>query len=252
MIEVKNLKKSFKGVEILKGISAIFEKGKTNIVIGQSGSGKTIFLKCILQLLKQSSGEIYYDGINISYINKNKLNNLKCKIGVVFQTNALFDSMNVEQNISFPLKMLTNKSNYDIKKKVNNILKKIKLYNINSKYPSELSGGMKKRVAIARAIINKPKFLLFDEPNSGLDPKTSIVIDKLIYELTKEYMTTTIITTHDMNSVMEIGEKILFLKNGYKVWEGNSNQILESKNKNVLDFVYSFSIYKKYRNLLIK
>lgn len=248
MIKVFNLKKYFKKNYVLKDISAIFDNEKINLIIGPSGSGKTIFLKCLLKILEPSSGEIYYEGINSNLMKLHNLKKFRKNIGAVFQNNALFDSMNVEENISFPLKMFTNNSKFLILEKVHKILERLKLKNVYHKYPSELSGGMKKRVAIARAIINNPKFLFLDEPNSGLDPENAIIIDKLIFDITKEYKITTIISTHDMNSVMEIGEKIFFLKNGMKIWEGNSKDILKTNNENVKAFVYSSFLLRKFLN----
>lgn len=251
MIEVRDLKKSFQGAEVLKGISVTFEQGKTNLIIGQSGSGKTIFLKCLLGLIEPTSGEIFYQGFNSRNMDFDLWKALREKIGTVFQSSALFDSMTVAENVSFPLTMFTNYSECQMKEKVDRVLERVKLENAHHKYPSKLSGGMQKRVAIARAIVNNPKFLFCDEPNSGLDPKTSIVIDQLIHEITKEYNTTTIINTHDMNSVIEIGEKIVFLKDGLKSWEGNSTEILETDNQTVVDFVYSSNLFKKIRNILL-
>ncbi|XOD68302.1 MAG: ABC transporter ATP-binding protein [Flavobacteriales bacterium Tduv] len=252
MIEVRDLKKSFQEVEVLKGISVAFEQGKTNLIIGKSGSGKTVFLKCLLGLIEPTSGEIFYEGVNSRDMNFDRRKELRAEIGAVFQSSALFDSMTVAENVLFPLEMFTNHSELQMKEKVDRVLDRVKLENTHHKYPSELSGGMQKRVAIARAIVNNPKFLFCDEPNSGLDPKTSIVIDQLIHELTQEYNTTTIINTHDMNSVMEIGEKIIFLKDGFKAWEGNSTDILKTDNQMVVDFVYSSNLFKKIRNNLLK
>lgn len=251
MIEVRDLKKSFQGTEVLKGISVIFEQRKINLIIGQSGSGKTVFLKCLLALIEPTSGEIFYEGVNSRDMDFDCRKALWADIGTVFQDNALFDSMTVMENVSFPLTMFTNYSERQMKEKVDQVLERVKLENAHHKYPSELSGGMQKRVAIARAIVNNPKFLFCDEPNSGLDPKTSIVIDQLIHELTQEYNTTTIINTHDMNSVMEIGEKIIFLKDGLKAWEGKSKDILETDNQAVGDFVYSSNLFKKIHNNLL-
>lgn len=248
MIKVIKLKKYFKNIYVLKNISVLFDNNQINLIIGPSGSGKTIFLKCLLKILEPSSGEIYYEGVNSKLIKSHNLKKFRKNIGAVFQNNALFDSMNVEENISFPLKMFTNNSKIIILEKVHKILEKLNLKNIYHKYPSELSGGMKKRVAIARAIINNPKFLFLDEPNSGLDPENAIIIDKLIFDITKQYKITTIISTHDMNSVMEIGEKILFLKNGMKIWEGNSIDILKTNNEDVNKFIYSSFLLRKLKN----
>lgn len=252
MIQVEDLKKSFQGVEVLKGISTSLEEGKTNLVIGQSGSGKTVFLKCLLGLITADAGKILYKGADSAAMSFEEQKKLRAKIGVVFQGSALFDSMSVEENVAFPLTMFTKQSPKEIKQNVHRVLERVKLETAHEKYPSELSGGMQKRVAIARAIVNNPDFLFCDEPNSGLDPKTAIVIDQLIQELTKEYSTTTVINTHDMNSVMEIGEKIIFLKDGLKQWEGNSNEILTTTNQAIVDFVYSSNLLKKVRSNIIK
>ncbi|XCI74650.1 MAG: ATP-binding cassette domain-containing protein [Flavobacteriales bacterium] len=251
MIEVHDLKKSFQDTDVLKGISVAFERGKTNLIIGQSGSGKTVFLKCLLGLIEPSSGEIFYEGVNSRDMDFNRRKTLRAKIGTVFQGNALFDSMTVSENISFPLMMFTSQSEHEMKDKVDQVLERVRLEGVHHKYPSELSGGMQKRVAIARAIVNNPKFLFCDEPNSGLDPKTAIVIDNLIHELTLEYNTTTIINTHDMNSVMEIGEKIIFLKDGFKGWEGNAIEILKTENQMVVDFIYSSNLFQRIRRSLL-
>ena len=211
MIEVKNIIKSFDGSKILKNISTTFEKGKTNLIIGQSGSGKTVLLKCLLGLHQPDSGEIIYDGISNTNMNESDKTLLRREMGMVFQGSALFDSMSVLENVMFPLNMLTNKNEEEIREKAKLVIERVELNNAINKLPSEISGGMQKRVAIARAIVMNPKYLFCDEPNSGLDPKTAIVIDKLIHEITKEYNITTIINSHDMNSVIEIGEKIIFL-----------------------------------------
>ena len=216
MIEVKNLHKSFGDAHILKGINTAFEKGKTNLIIGQSGSGKTVFLKCLLGLFNYEQGSIAYDGKIFSKLSEDEKRDIRAQIGMVFQGSALFDSMTIEENVMFPLKMFTKQSKSEMQDRVDFVLKRVNLADAHKKMPSEASGGMQKRVAIARAIVNKPKYLFCDEPNSGLDPKTSIVIDDLIKEITEEYQITTVINSHDMNSVMQIGEKIVFLKNGYK------------------------------------
>jgi phospholipid/cholesterol/gamma-HCH transport system ATP-binding protein len=225
MIEVHDIKKSFGDQMVLKGISTSFEAGKTSLVIGQSGSGKTVFLKSLLGVHQVDSGHISFDGRIYEDMNKDEKRDIRTEIGMVFQGSALFDSMTVEENIGFPLKMFTNKSPAEVKERVNFVIDRVNLINANHKKPSEISGGMQKRVAIARAIVNNPKYLFCDEPNSGLDPKTAIVIDNLIQEITKEYNITTVINTHDMNSVMEIGEKIVFLKNGLLEWEGSNKEI---------------------------
>ncbi|MCB0472624.1 MAG: ATP-binding cassette domain-containing protein, partial [Flavobacteriaceae bacterium] len=222
MIEVKNLHKEFDGSVVLKNISATFENGKTSLVIGQSGSGKTVLLKCMLGLFYPEKGDIFYDGRQYNNMSIHEKRELRKEIGMVFQGGALFDSSTVEDNVMFPLRMFTDQSYNEMLERVNFVLKRVNLENVNNKFPDELSGGMQKRVAIARAIVMNPKYLFCDEPNSGLDPKTAMVIDNLIQEITKEYNITTIINSHDMNSVMEIGEKIIFLKNGIKEWEGSS------------------------------
>ena len=252
MISVKNLKKSFDNNPILKGISCDFEKGKTSLIIGQTGSGKTVFLKCLLGLHKYEEGEIIFDNNNLKSMNDLEKMTLKSNIGTVFQGSALFDSMNIEENVMFPLKMFKEMHFDEMQDRVNLVLKRVELLNSNKKMPSEASGGMQKRVAIARAIVNEPKYLFCDEPNSGLDPKTAIVIDNLINEITQEQNITTIINSHDMNSVMEIGEKIVFLKNGNLEWVGSKKNIFETKNKAVTDFVYSSELYKKVRKMYLK
>jgi len=249
MIEIKSLYKSFGEVEILKGISTTFEKGKTNLIIGQSGSGKTVLLKCLLGLFIPNKGEIMYDNMSHTVMNTQEKTNLRREMGMVFQGSALFDSMTVLENVMFPLQMFTTQNKAEIKERAETVIERVKLKDANQKLPSEISGGMQKRVAIARAIVMNPKYLFCDEPNSGLDPKTAIVIDNLIHELTKEYEITTVINSHDMNSVMEIGEKILFLKNGVKAWEGSNKDIFKTENKAVTDFVYSSELFKKVRAL---
>lgn len=252
MIVVENVHKSFGSAEVLKGISTSFEKGKTNLIIGQSGSGKTVFLKSLLGLHTPEKGKIIYDGRVYSELNEDERRELRQEMGMVFQGSALFDSMTVEENVMFPLKMFTKKPLAEMKERVDFVLKRVNLIDAHQKYPAQLSGGMQKRVAIARAIVNKPKYLFCDEPNSGLDPKTAILIDNLIQEITKEYNITTIINTHDMNSVMEIGEKIVFLKDGYKEWEGTNKEIFKTDNEAVTNFVYSSELFKKVRQMYIE
>lgn len=252
MIEVKNLHKSFNGVEVLKGISTSFEKGKTNLIIGQSGSGKTVFIKCLLGLFDYEEGSISYDGKIFSQLTEDEKRNLRAEIGMVFQGSALFDSMTIAENVMFPLQMFTNQSKSEMEDRVNFVLKRVNLDDAHSKMPSEASGGMQKRAAIARAIVNNPKYLFCDEPNSGLDPKTAIVIDNLIQEITDEYQIITVINSHDMNSVMEIGEKIVFLKDGLKAWEGSNKTIFKTDNEVVTDFVYSSNLFKKVRKMYLE
>tara|TARA_B110000003_G_C16647444_1_gene532685 strand:+ start:3238 stop:3993 length:756 start_codon:yes stop_codon:yes gene_type:complete len=244
MIEISNIFKSFSDNEILKDLSFIFEKGKTNLVIGQSGSGKTVLLKCLLGLHAPQKGSIEYDGLDIVGKSNKNLKQLRRQIGMVFQGGALFDSMNVEENILFPLQMFSNENQSEMLDRVNFCLKRVDLENVNHLFPSEISGGMKKRVAIARAIVMNPKYLFCDEPNSGLDPYTAILIDNLLQEITHEYDITTVINTHDMNSVMEIGQKILFIKNGVNVWEGTNSEIFSSANADLESFVFSSELFK--------
>ncbi|MFX0557546.1 ABC transporter ATP-binding protein [Maribacter sp. CXY002] len=252
MIEVNDIHKSFGDSLILKGITTTFETGKTNLIIGQSGSGKTVFLKCLLGLFSPEKGTIVYDGKIYSNLSDDEKRNLRQEMGMVFQGSALFDSMTVEGNVRFPLEMFTKQSKSEMDDRVNTVLKRVNLIDAHHKYPAEISGGMQKRVAIARAIVMNPKYLFCDEPNSGLDPKTAILIDDLIKEITEEYDITTVINTHDMNSVMQIGEKILFLKDGLKEWEGTKNEIFKTDNKAVTNFVYSSDLFKKVRQMYIE
>lgn len=252
MIQVDHIIKSFDGTQVLQGISTVFEKGKTNLIIGQSGSGKTVFLKCLLGLFQTDSGKILFENKAISEMTVNERSVLRQEIGMVFQGSALFDSMTVEENIMFPMQMFTDKENDEIRDRANEVIKRVNLINSNEKFPDEISGGMKKRVAIARAIVMNPKYLFCDEPNSGLDPKTAILIDNLIQEITSEYNITTVINTHDMNSVMEIGEKIVFLLNGKKAWEGTKEDIFTTENEAVSNFVYSSDLFKKVREMYLK
>ncbi|MDA7694335.1 ATP-binding cassette domain-containing protein [Flavobacteriaceae bacterium] len=252
MIQVDQIVKSFDGTQILKGISTVFEKGKTNLIIGQSGSGKTVFLKCLLGLFQTDSGKIFFENKAIDEMTTNERSVLRQEIGMVFQGSALFDSMTVEENIMFPMQMFTNKQDDEIRDRANEVIKRVNLVDANEKHPDEISGGMKKRVAIARAIVMNPKYLFCDEPNSGLDPKTAIIIDNLIQEITSEYNITTVINTHDMNSVMEIGEKIVFLLNGKKAWEGSKEDIFNTENEAVSNFVYSSDLFKKVREMYLK
>tara|TARA_B110000046_G_scaffold17065_2_gene16339 strand:- start:299 stop:1033 length:735 start_codon:yes stop_codon:yes gene_type:complete len=244
MIIVNKLHKGFNDVQVLNGISTTFEPGKTSLIIGQSGSGKTVFLKSLIGLHTPESGTISFDGrINTKFTTDEK-RQWRQEIGMVFQGSALFDSQTVEDNIMFPLKMFKKQSEEEMIERVNFVLERVNLENSNHKFPAELSGGMQKRVAIARAIVMNPKYLFCDEPNSGLDPNTAILIDNLIQEITDEYKITTVINTHDMNSVMEIGEKIVFLKDGKKAWEGSNKEIFKTDNEAVVKFVYSSELFK--------
>lgn len=248
MIQVKNISKSFSGIEILKDISFEFEKGKTNLIIGKSGSGKSVLTKCIVGLFEPDIGEVYYNDRNFLKLKPKEKKEVRKEMGMLFQGSALFDSFSVEENVAFPLRMFTQMTNAEISERVNFCLKRVDIINKNSLYPSELSGGMQKRVAIARAISMQPKYLFCDEPNSGLDPVTAILIDELIKEITVEYQMTTIVITHDMNSVLEIGDNILFIDNGVKKWQGNKDEILNVKVKELYDFVYVSKFLKKMKS----
>ena len=245
MIEVKSISKRFEEREVLTEINAHFHKGKTNLIIGQSGSGKTVFLKCLLGLHIINKGEIIYDGKSSNEMSDFDKLNLRREMGMVFQGSALFDSMSVLENVRFPLDMLTSLAKDEKEERALKFIKRVNLQDAINKLPAELSGGMQKRVAIARAVVMNPKYLFCDEPNSGLDPKTAIVIDKLIQEITNEFQITTVINSHDMNSVIEIGENIVFLKDGLKIWQGTNKEILNSGNEQVNDFVYSSELVKK-------
>ncbi len=248
MIEVKNISKSFDEHKVLKNVSATFIQGKTNLIIGQSGSGKTVLLKSIVGLHEIDEGKIIYDGRDFTKMNFKNRKKIRTEIGMVFQGGALFDSATIEENIRFPLDMFTKQSKEEKTERVNFCLNKVHLKNVNNLFPSEISGGMQKRVAIARAIALNPKYLFCDEPNSGLDPKTAIVIDDLIKEITEEFNITTVINTHDMNSVMQIGDNIIFIYKGEKWWEGDKNEIMKSDNKELNDFVFASELYKKIKN----
>ena len=248
MITVKNLTKSFNGNIVLDDISVTFETGITNLIIGKSGSGKTVLLKSIVGLYDIDNGEIWFEDVLFNKLSFEGKKKIRSEMGMLFQGSALFDSQTVEQNVRFPLDMFTDMSNEEKEDRVNFCLKRVNILNSNQLFPAELSGGMKKRVAIARAISLNPKYLFCDEPNSGLDPITAILIDALIKELTEEYSMTTIINTHDMNSVMEIGEKIIFISDGKKNWEGNKNEILTSDCESLNDFVFANALAKKLRS----
>ncbi len=239
MIEIKNVNKSFGDKEILKDVSAVMETGKTNLIIGTSGSGKTVLQKCMVGLFEVDSGDMIFDGKDLTTMPQEERKELRQQIGMLFQGSALFDSMTVERNVKFPLDMFTNWNHAKKMERVNDVLERVNLKDTNKKFPAEISGGMKKRVGIARAIVLKPKYLFCDEPNSGLDPQTSMVIDKLIHEITIENNITTVINTHDMNSVMEIGENILYLYHGKKEWEGNNKEIIFSKHDKLNEFIFA-------------
>jgi phospholipid/cholesterol/gamma-HCH transport system ATP-binding protein len=251
MIEVKNIVKSFGDKVILDDISATFEKGKTNLIIGASGSGKSVLLKNIVGLFKPDSGDILYDGRDFINANRDLKTDIRREIGMLFQGGALFDSMTVEQNVKFPLDILTKMPEDEKLDRVNFCLKRVKLENTNNRMPSEISGGMQKRVGIARAIVNSSQYLFCDEPNSGLDPITSIKIDRLLDEITQEYQITTVIVTHDMNSVMEIGQYIMFLCNSHKIWEGDSDEIMHSGIQELDEFVFANKMMRKFRDGVI-
>ena len=239
MIEVDNISKQFGDKKVLEDVSCVFEQGKINLIIGGSGQGKTVLMKCVVGLFEVDKGRVLYDGRNFSEMSFGERKPIRQEIGMLFQGGALFDSLTVEQNVTFPLSMFTNMSVAEKRDRANFCLQRVNLENVNKLLPSAISGGMKKRVAIARAIAMNPKYLFCDEPNSGLDPKTSILIDELIKEITEEYNITTIINTHDMNTVMSIGEKIIFIYKGKKYWEGSNNDIMHSQNKGLNDFVFA-------------
>ena len=252
MIRLENIQKYFDDTAVLKGITTEFEKGKTNLVIGQSGSGKTVLLKILLGLFTPNKGEIYFENTPFSFMTDDEHRTLRREIGMVFQGSALFDSMTVLENVLFPIRMLTKLSESEMIAQAESVIERVNLSDARNKLPNEISGGMQKRVAIARAVVMRPKYLFCDEPNSGLDPKTAIVIDNLIQEITHENNITTVINSHDMNSVMEIGETILFLENGGKEWEGTKDNIFKTDNEAVTDFVYSSNLFKKVRKLYLE
>jgi phospholipid/cholesterol/gamma-HCH transport system ATP-binding protein len=239
MIEIKDLRKSFEGKTVIDGVSAVMQTGKCNLIIGASGSGKTVFMKCLVGLFEPDSGDVSYGGQSFTSMNEEDRKMLRQQIGMLFQGSALFDSMTVEQNIMFPLDMFT-KDTFSAKlKRVNEVLARVNLEDVNAKFPAEISGGMKKRVGIARAIVLNPKYLFCDEPNSGLDPQTSLLIDKLIKEITTEYNITTVVNTHDMNSVMETGDHIIYMYQGIKEWEGSNKEIIFSKSQKLNEFIFA-------------
>jgi phospholipid/cholesterol/gamma-HCH transport system ATP-binding protein len=249
MIELKNICKAFGDKVVLDDISIKFERGKTNLIIGQSGSGKTVLLKSVVGLHEIDSGDIFYSNVNFTKLDFNERKEIRKQIGMLFQGGALFDSSTVEENVRFPLDMFTDKLMEEKRERVNFCLKRVRLENVNNLYPSEISGGMKKRVAIARAIALNTQYLFCDEPNSGLDPMTSLVIDNLIKEITEEYEITTIVNTHDMNSVMEVGDKVVFIYEGKKMWEGTKDDIFHADNKYLNDFVFASPLSKKIRSM---
>jgi phospholipid/cholesterol/gamma-HCH transport system ATP-binding protein len=251
MIEVKDINKSFDDKQILYDVSATFHTGKTNLIIGQSGSGKTVLMKSIVGLLRPDSGEILYDGRDVMKMDSKEIHNLRKKIGMLFQGSALFDSETVLGNVMFPLSMFTKMSDGEMRDRALFCLERVNLKGADSKYPSEISGGMQKRVAIARAIALNPKYLFCDEPNSGLDPRTSILIDELLHDITHEYNMTTIINTHDMNSVLGIGENIVFLNKGHREWVGDKEKIFETDNKALNDFVFATKLFKEVKQYII-
>jgi phospholipid/cholesterol/gamma-HCH transport system ATP-binding protein len=248
MIRVEQLTKVFDDKVVLEDITCTFEKGKTNLIIGQSGSGKTVLLKCIVGLMQPTRGNVFFGDTNFTQMNFIQKKDIRKKIGMLFQGAALFDSATVEENVMFPLHMFTNMSDEEKNKRVNFCLERVNVTDANKLYPAEISGGMKKRVALARAIVLDPEYLFCDEPNSGLDPQTSILIDELIKDITKEFKTTTIVNTHDMNSVMGIGEKVIFIHQGKKAWEGNNKAILSSDNEALNKFVFANQMAQELRN----
>jgi phospholipid/cholesterol/gamma-HCH transport system ATP-binding protein len=244
VIEVKNIKKSFDNKVVIQDVSAAMKAGQCNLIIGSSGSGKTVLMKCMVGLFYPDHGEVLYSGKNFTRMSGEERTEIRKEIGMLFQGSALFDSQTVEQNVMFPLDMFTNDKYANKLKRVNDVLARVNLVDANKKFPSELSGGMKKRVALARAIVLNPKYLFCDEPNSGLDPQTSLVIDKLIKEITEEYNITTVVNTHDMNSVMEIGNYILYMYKGEKEWEGSNREIIFSKNQRLNEFIFASEFLK--------
>jgi phospholipid/cholesterol/gamma-HCH transport system ATP-binding protein len=252
MIEVKNLYKSFDDIEVLKDISTVFEDGKTNLIIGQSGSGKTVLMKNLVGLFEPTSGQILYDGRDFVSLSKQEKVLMRREMGMIFQSAALFDSLTVLENVMFPLDMFSNMTLRERTRRAMDCLERVNLIGAEEKYPGEISGGMQKRVAIARAISLNPKYLFCDEPNSGLDPKTSLVIDDLLHSITREFNMTTIINTHDMNSVMGIGENIIFIYQGHKEWQGESSQIMHSTNQRLTDFIFASDLLKEMREAVTK
>ena len=252
MIEVKNITKSFEGRPVLKNISTVFEDGKTNLIIGRSGSAKTVMIKNIIGLMRPDSGQILYDGRDLTLMNKEDLKILRKEMGMLFQGSALFDSMTVLENVMFPLDMFSKASTKERQMRAEFCLDRVNLSEAGHLYPSEISGGMMKRAAIARAIALNPKYLFCDEPNSGLDPKTSLVIDDLIHDITIEFNMTTVINTHDMNSVMNIGDNIVFIKEGVKEWQGTKEDIITSDNQALNDFIFASDLFRKVKKMEVE
>lgn len=248
MIRVENIKKTFGTQDVLKGISTTFQSGKTNLIIGRSGAGKTVLLKILVGLVEPTEGGVWYNDVNFTQLDKKQTRQIRMEVGMLFQGSALFDSMSVEQNVRFPLDMFTNLTRKEKDLRVNNCLERVGLTGANLKFPSEVSGGMQKRVGIARAIVLNPKYLFCDEPNSGLDPKTSMVIDELIRSITVENNITTVINTHDMNSVMEIGDNITFIHQGQLEWQGNKDEVLESPNQELQSFIFASPFLQRLRD----
>jgi phospholipid/cholesterol/gamma-HCH transport system ATP-binding protein len=249
MIQIENIRKGFSNRTVIEDVSATFSTGKCNLIIGASGSGKTVLMKCLVGLLEPDAGKITYDGTNFTELNTDQKKIMRRKIGMLFQGSALFDSMSVEKNIMFPLDMFTQQTKAEKQKRVDEVLDRVNLGEAHKKYPAELSGGMKKRVGIARAIVLNPQYLFCDEPNSGLDPQTSLVIDKLIKEITTDFNITTVINTHDMNSVMEIGENIIYMYQGNKEWEGSNKEIIFSKNERLNNFIFASDFLKDAKDM---
>lgn len=251
MIEIKNISKSFGDKKVLEDVSAVMQPGKTNLIIGTSGSGKTVLMKIMVGLMHPDNGSILYEGQNIINMNPKELKSIRTQIGMLFQGSALFDSQTVEQNVMFPLDMFTNQTRKEKLMRANKVLARVNLIDANKKFPSEISGGMKKRVALARAIVLNPKYLFCDEPNSGLDPKTSIVIDQLIQDITHEYNITTVINTHDMNTVMERGDHIVYMYQGYKKWEGSNKEIIFSNDEQLNSFIFASGFLQRAKEMMM-
>lgn len=251
MIEIKNISKSFEEKRVLMDVSATMLAGKTNLIIGTSGSGKTVLMKIMVGLMTPDAGNVFYEGKDIIHLDPKELKEIRTQIGMLFQGSALFDSQTVEQNVMFPLDMFTTQTRREKMKRANEVLERVNLQGANKKFPSEISGGMKKRVALARAIVLNPKYLFCDEPNSGLDPKTSILIDELIYDITKEYNITTIINTHDMNTVMERGDHIVYMHQGKKKWEGTNKEIIFSKDEDLNEFIFASDFLRRAKEMMM-